>query len=129
MEWKTQFKLDPRYPADAYEFIYNAVIAAIGKLETPRHLSAVEILKFVRRYAVEEYGVLAKYVLMDWGMVSARDVGFIVYELIRNRLLAADENDKIEDFNINFDLFAECDRIFAARRSAPELDCKIDIGG
>ena len=48
---------------------------------------------------MQEFGPLAWSVLEDWGLVSGAAVGDVVFNMIRNGLLTASENDSREDFN------------------------------
>ena len=63
-------KHDGRYKAHAYSFVMAAVEYTISLLPEPRHVSAAELLEGVRRYAVEEFGPMAKQVFNHWGIAS-----------------------------------------------------------
>ena len=93
---------EPRYPAEAYRFIGEAVSFTVGRLTRHRHVSARELLAGVRDYAHQEYGVLAHEVLTEWGLRTAADVGRVVYLMIGAGLLAASPEDRPEDFECEF---------------------------
>ena len=96
---------DVRYRAGAYEFVNGAVSFTIRKLQREskskreRHVSGEELIHGVAEFAVQEFGPLAWSVLEDWGLVSGAAVGDVVFNMIRNGLLTASENDSREDFN------------------------------
>ncbi len=96
---------DVRYRAGAYEFVNGAVSFTIRKLQREakskreRHVSGEELIHGVAEFAVQEFGLLAWNVLEDWGLVSGAAVGDVVFNMIRNGLLTASENDSREDFN------------------------------
>ncbi|MHB9139584.1 MAG: Minf_1886 family protein [Victivallaceae bacterium] len=98
---------ETRYQADAYEFISAAVTYAVGLSDSneKKHISALDLLKAIRDFAVLQYGPFSAEVLKNWGVNSASDVGNIVFHLIDEKALYASENDSREDFNTNFDLF------------------------
>ena len=94
---------DDRYRAHAYSFVIAAVEYTIGLLPFPRHISAVELLEGIRRYALEEFGPMAKQVFNHWGVASTDDFGNIVYSLIDQGLLSKTEEDRLEDFSGVYD--------------------------
>ena len=94
---------ESRYHAEAYEFVSNAVFFTTGRLAEHRHVTALELLGGMRDYARQEYGAVSGEVLYHWGIRTAADAGRIVYLLIRENLLSASENDREEDFAIEFD--------------------------
>src|SRR5688572_27655941 len=86
---------DRRYHRNAYFFIFEALRYAqeqmgLGQpvevgdplLEDQRHVTGQQLCEAIRRYAVEQYGMLAKSVLNDWGVRSTSDFGEIVFGLI-----------------------------------------------
>ena len=48
-----------------------------------RHVSGQELCEAIRRYALEQYGYMAKTVLNSWGIHGTNDFGEIVFNLIR----------------------------------------------
>lgn len=103
---------DPRYPVEAYEFIRDALafahdVMGLGVVdegtksegETERHLTGQELCEAGRRYALQEYGLMAKTVLNNWGIQSTSDFGELVYNLIRVDMMRKSPKDRREDFD------------------------------
>ena len=100
---------DPRYPLEAYIFVFEALnygsALGMGKqcpsepIEPPptrseeeeeaeigqRHVTGQELCEAVRRFALEQYGYMAKTVLANWGIHATADLGELVFNLIRIR--------------------------------------------
>lgn len=127
---------DPRYPVEAYEFVRDALAYAHdvmhlgqpsppneGKGEVERHLTGQELCEAARRHALEQYGLMAKLVLNNWGIHSTSDVGEIVYNLIHVDLMRKSSSDRREDFDDVFDFQKafqdEFDFASSLRRSEP----------
>jgi len=94
---------DDRYRPHAYSFVLAAVEYTIALLPEPRHVSAVELLDGIRRYAIEEFGPMAKQVFNHWGVASTEDFGNIVFNLIEEELLSRTDEDRVEDFSGVYD--------------------------
>ena len=93
---------DARYTPEAYYFVSEAVNYTVAKLDAHRHVSARELLEGAKSFAAGKYGVVSGLVLESWGLRSAKDLGQVVYLLIDEGVLSASEDDRIEDFNIEF---------------------------
>ena len=103
---------ETRYKADAYEFVNAAVnyAATLENSNEKKHIAALELLEGIRDFAFRQYGPFAGEVLKSWCVNTASDIGNIVFMLIDEKVLFASENDSIEDFNVDFDIFtAPCD--------------------
>lgn len=110
-------KDDPRYTLEAYQFVRDALEYAHREMglgceepvspdrEPPpeAHLTGQQLCEAIRRYALEQYGYLAKLVLNRWGIHSTGDFGEIVYNLIEIKLMKKSETDQREDFDDQFD--------------------------
>jgi uncharacterized repeat protein (TIGR04138 family) len=109
---------DPRYTVEAYEFVRDALayaheIMGLGVSseadpdregsDAERHLTGQELCEASRRYALEQYGLMARTVLKSWGLETTSDIGEIVYNLIRIDLMRKSESDRREDFDDVFD--------------------------
>lgn len=94
---------DGRYKAHAYSFVLAAVEYTISLLPQSRHVTAAELLEGIRRYAIDEFGPMAKQVFNHWGIASTEDFGNIVYNLIDQDLLSRTEEDRLEDFHGVYD--------------------------
>lgn len=68
-----------------------------------RHVSGQELCQAIRRFAHEEYGLMAQCVLNHWGIKSTRDFGEIVFNLIEIGKMRKTPHDRREDFDDVFD--------------------------
>jgi uncharacterized repeat protein (TIGR04138 family) len=119
-------KRDKRYKFDAYLFVFESLEFAektvglgeekpteeeepapstkrLGKGRGQRHLTGQQLCDAVRRYAIEQFGLMAKAVLNSWGVRSTGDVGNIVFNLIEIEQMKKTKHDKREDFDNVFD--------------------------
>lgn len=106
---------DPRYAPDAYQFVREALTYAhdVMKLgagppieesdEPERHLTGQELCEAIRRYAQEQYGLMARVVLNSWGITKTGDFGEIVYNMIRIEVMKKSPSDQREDFDDVYD--------------------------
>ncbi len=101
-------KEDPRYAADAYLFVGEALEFTTKKLKKPatglsRHVSGGELLEGIRIFALQEYGPMSKTILNAWGVHDCRDIGYIVFNMVNKQILGKTEEDSLADFNNGFD--------------------------
>jgi len=96
---------DGRYRREAYGFVVGALGVAVGELPaerradpTRRHLAGQELLAAIVRLARCEFGLLAPTVFREWGVLTAADIGHIVFQLVEARQLSARPEDSLEDF-------------------------------
>ena len=94
---------NPRYPAQAYHFLKEALVYSQKKLveakkETARHLSGKELLEGIRHYALEQFGPMAFTVFEEWSIHQCEDFGEIVFLMVDHDLLRKTESDSMEDF-------------------------------
>lgn len=106
---------DARYDFDAYVFVFDALRfgqekLGLGKVddeepedEEERHVSGPELCHAIQRYAIEQYGLLARSVLEHWGVRSTSDFGEIVFNLIDIGQMRKTDSDRREDFDAVFD--------------------------
>src|SRR6185295_19048230 len=86
---------DRRYHRDAYFFVFEALRFAQEQLglggmpgsepsevEEERHITGQQLSESIRQYAIQQYGMLAKKVLDEWGVHTTSDFGEIVFNLI-----------------------------------------------
>lgn len=90
---------DKRYRPDAYEFVMQAVIYAQKNLGRKGHVSGKELLAEIRRFAMEEFGPMAKTVFEHWGIRSTDDFGQIVFNMVKHGALSKTDEDSINDFH------------------------------
>ena len=95
---------DKRYNIEAYEFIGEAVNYTAMKLKKDtkelksRHISCQELLRGVSEYAISHYGPMAGDVFEHWGLDSSKAIGNVVFNMIKEQLLSASEDDSLEQF-------------------------------
>lgn len=103
---------DKRYKLEAYAFIRDALQyaqEAIYPDSDPteegeeRHLTGQQLCEAIREFSRNQYGMLAKTVLNDWGINKTDDFGEIVYNLIEIGLMKKSDSDRKEDFNGAYD--------------------------
>ena len=135
---------DKRYKLAAYEFILAAVKFAHDILElgdpisqvnqtdgdnvcvdddeppgdVDRDISADDICKAIRIYAVEQFGLLAKPTLNNWGIHSTADFGQIIFNLVKCGALLTSQRDNIDDYNNVFDFDDAFEKQFSFDDSA-----------
>jgi uncharacterized repeat protein (TIGR04138 family) len=106
---------DKRFHRDAYFFVFEALRFAQEQLgfgqpisgqsddEEERHVTGQQLCEAIRRYAVQQYGLMAKSVLNEWGVRSTGDFGEMVFNLIEIGQMKKTDADRREDFNGVFD--------------------------
>ena len=116
---------DRRYSFEAYVFIFESLHYAQKVLrmgaESPsepqpeqaeaeneerppeRHVSGQELCEAIRRYALDQYGYMAKTVLNRWGIHGTSDFGEIVFNLIRIGQMRKTPADTRVDFDNVYD--------------------------
>jgi uncharacterized repeat protein (TIGR04138 family) len=107
---------DPRYPYEAYEFVYEALNHTqklLGRI-TPRdvpagiekqhHVSGRELLEGIRELALREFGFMARTVFRLWGIQRTDDFGEIVFNLVEASLMSKTDEDTRQDFHEVYDL-------------------------
>jgi uncharacterized repeat protein (TIGR04138 family) len=109
---------DRRYHRDAYFFVFEALRFAHEQLgmggmpgpgedaDVEHHVTGQQLCEAIRQYAVQQYGMLAKNVLNEWGVRSTGDFGEIVFNLIDIGQMKKTEGDRREDFENVFDFDA-----------------------
>ncbi|MCA9100815.1 MAG: hypothetical protein KDA63_06695 [Planctomycetales bacterium] len=71
--------------------------------EHERHLTGQELCEAIRRYSLDQYGLMAKVVFNNWGVTSTSDFGEIVFNMIDIGRMKKTESDRREDFDDVFD--------------------------
>ena len=107
---------DGRYHRDAYFFVFEALRFAEEKLglggmpsldeadpSEERHVTGQQLCEAIRQYAIQQYGMLAKNVLNEWGVRNTGDFGEIVFNLIDIGQMKKTDTDRREDFENVFD--------------------------
>ncbi|MGD0898650.1 MAG: Minf_1886 family protein [Thermoguttaceae bacterium] len=79
-------------------------ISEMGEESGPQHhVTGQELCEAIRRYALEQYGYMAKLVLNNWGIRATGDFGEIVFNLIRIGRMRKTPGDRREDFDDVYD--------------------------
>lgn len=112
---------DRRYTFEAYVFLFEALNFAQSVLqmgaespteptteseESPspqHHVTGQELCEAIRRYALDQYGYMAKTVLNSWGIHATNDFGEIVFNLIRIGQMRKTPSDTQVDFDNVYD--------------------------
>lgn len=121
---------DHRYQFDAYVFVFDALrygqekmglgqsesitldetdledVAPEATDDEEQHVTGAELCRAIQRYALDQYGLLARSVLSHWGINNTGDFGEIVFNLIDIGQMRKTDNDRREDFDNVYD-FAE----------------------
>ncbi len=126
---------DRRYAFDAYVFLFEALHyaqnvlqmgadqptepapepeAAVGEepAEPQHHVTGQELCEAIRRFALDQYGYMAKTVLNSWGIHGTSDFGEIVFNLIRIGQMRKTPSDTIVDFDNIYDFDVAFQRQF-----------------
>lgn len=117
---KMIIKKDPRYQADAYEFVMQALWFTQKKLERKGHVSGAELLDGIKQFALEQFGPMAKAVFEHWGVRTTLDFGEIVFNMVDCGLMKQTESDKKDDFANVYD-FQEAFDVFGQKKYHLEL--------
>jgi len=103
-------KKDGRYNAMAFKFVHDGLAKIVERIREsrgyepePHHISGQELALGIAELAIDRWGRLARLVFYRWGVRSSRDFGEIVYLMIENGWMTAQETDTIEDFDDVFD--------------------------
>jgi len=101
-------RAEGRYDRDAYYFVREGLDFTIKMLKKDsrgagRHVSGQELLDGLRRYALDQFGPMAKTVLAHWGVKHCEDFGEIVFCMVDKGILGKTEQDTREDFKSGYD--------------------------
>lgn len=115
---------DPRYPVEAYDFVREALAYAADTMELSshvysepdddaetisrrarreRHLTGQQLCEAIRRYALNQYGYMAKIVLNSWNLDKTSCFGDIVYNMISVGVMKKSSEDKRFHFDDVYD--------------------------
>ncbi|MEM7681061.1 MAG: Minf_1886 family protein [Planctomycetota bacterium] len=68
-----------------------------------RHVSGRELCHGLRRYALQQYGLMARTVLRSWHVLASEDFGKIVFAMVEAGLMHKTDDDDLSDFVGVFD--------------------------
>jgi uncharacterized repeat protein (TIGR04138 family) len=101
---------DNRFDRDAYYFVREGLDFTLKMLKkqhhtqaVQRHVSGPELLEGLRRFALDQFGPMAKTVLDYWGVRKCEDFGEIVFNMVEKGILGKTDQDSREDFRGGFD--------------------------
>jgi uncharacterized repeat protein (TIGR04138 family) len=101
---------DGRYDRDSYYFVREGLDYTLKMLRKNahtqpalRHVTGQELLEGLRRYALDQFGPMAKTVLAYWGIRRCDDFGEIVFNMVGKGILGRTEQDSREDFKGGYD--------------------------
>jgi uncharacterized repeat protein (TIGR04138 family) len=95
---------DPRYAADAYAFLRDALDFTIrsikkARAKEPGHVSGPELCHGIREYALQQFGPMVPTIFEAWGLHTTRDFGEMVFNLIETGAFSKSDADRREDFD------------------------------
>jgi len=96
-------KSDPRYKLESYLFVLKALDHTRKSLSNERHVTGKELLEGIKNLAIHHYGLMAKAVLAHWGVFETQDIGNIVFNMVKAKILTKTEDDSISDFDHVYD--------------------------
>jgi uncharacterized repeat protein (TIGR04138 family) len=94
---------DPRYHRDIYSFVRDALDFTVkqqkkSKEGAPRHVSPGQLLDGIRIFALKEFGPMVPTVFGYWNVRSCEDLGYVVFNMIREEILGKNESDTLDQF-------------------------------
>lgn len=98
---------DARYPADAYQFVLEALDFTLKQQKKekslPDHVSVADLLEGIRAFALQQFGPLTHTVLDSWNIRACEDFGEIVFNMVTMQKLRTSEKDSKDDFKNGYD--------------------------
>ena len=102
---------DARFNPKALFFVHDGLGKVIREFkdaeaeaeDSPHHISGQDLARGLAQLAAQRWGRLARVVLTHWGVNKTRDLGEIVFLMIKNDWMTAQETDSIEDFDNVYD--------------------------
>ena len=94
---------DPRFPAEAYFFLRDALDATIkaqqkGRSRDHTHVNGRELCEGFRDHALSQYGPIVPSLMETWGLSCTRHIGEMVFNLIDAGAFSKSDTDQVEDF-------------------------------
>ena len=94
---------NPQYKFEAYSFVLAALHYTMASFPEPRHVTGQEFCEGIKRYAIDQFGPLARTVLEHWGIRETLDFGRLVFALVDAGLMRKTEEDSLDDFKHVYD--------------------------
>ena len=97
-------KEDGRFSPQAIEFVYEGLGYTAKKVAAePSHVNGQTLCIGLKELAIEKWGRLAMLVLNTWDVKTTRDLGEMVYLMIKCKWMSAQPTDSIDDFDDVYD--------------------------
>jgi len=68
---------DPRYKADSYIFLMQALQFTQSRSKKAGHVTGGELSEGIREFALEQFGPMVKTVFNHWGITKTEDFGIL----------------------------------------------------
>ncbi len=104
---------DGRFDPKALFFVHDGLGKVIREFkdaadeadaeDSLHHISGQDLARGLAKLAAQKWGRLARVVLTHWGVNKTRDLGEIVFLMIKNEWMTAQETDSIDDFDNVYD--------------------------
>jgi uncharacterized repeat protein (TIGR04138 family) len=102
---------DGRFNPKALFFVHDGLGKVIREIkdaaaeaeDSSHHISGQDLARGLAKLASQRWGRLARVVLTHWGVNKTRDLGEIVFLMIKNEWMTAQETDSIDDFDNVYD--------------------------
>ncbi len=115
IEHETEMDSDSSDPVDSKSGDADAVpVDENGE----RHLTGQQLCEALRRYAIHQYGFMARIVLSNWGVHQTSDFGEIVYNMIKAGWMKKSERDRKDHFNDVYDFSEAFEQQFQINQAA-----------
>jgi len=123
---------DPRYALDAYTFLRDALDVTMkvlqeGRKDASSHVSGPELCEGFRKYALEQFGPMVPTIFDAWGILTTRDIGEMVFNLIRTGAFSRSDSDKIEDFESIYTFSDAFEKPFLPARGVTPVSVPVPV--
>ena len=103
-------RADGQHPPEAYGFLQEALGLAVKQVHGDRsrlgganHVTPRQLCLALRDLAVARWGMLARTVLLRWGIDNTLDFGKMVHFLVQHGQMKLTEQDTLERFQDVYD--------------------------
>lgn len=105
---------DDLYAFEAYEFLCHALsytqegVPALPDGDNDdnppiKHVTVDQLLEGVRKFALDQFGLMTPSVFRQWGVKSTADLGVMVHRMIDAGLWHKAADDEIDSFETGYD--------------------------
>lgn len=108
-----------RYPVEAFHFVRRGLDYTVHQIHTnpenmdeaERHVDGRQLCEGLRRFALDQYGMLARTMLARWNIHRTEDFGRIVFAMVEGGMMQKTDQDTLTDFEdgFNFDTSFVCE--------------------